>query len=408
MTPLSGGPTTAPSPAPRGPRDEVTVSVVGSTGSIGTQTLDVVAEDPERYRVVALGAQRSVDVLVAQARAVRPEVVAIGDASLAGALAEQLPSGTEVLAGPDGLAAIAAIADVVVNGVVGFAGLSVTLAALEAGRRLALANKESIIAGAPVVARVRGTPGAEILPVDSEHCAVHQCLRSGRAADVARLLLTASGGPFRGRKADELSDVGVDEALAHPTWNMGPKITVDSSTLMNKGLEVIEAHELFGVAYDAIDVVVHPQSIVHSMVEFVDGAVVAQLSLPDMRLPIGYALAYPARLGSPFGAIDWAELSVLEFEPPDRTTFRCLDLAYGAGRTGDLAPAWLSAANEVAVEAFLAGRITWAAIADVVGDTLDRYEAPGPAGDRTVADVLDADATARRLADAVVADRSMV
>jgi 1-deoxy-D-xylulose-5-phosphate reductoisomerase len=386
----------------------VTVSVVGSTGSIGTQTLDVVAEDPERYRVVALGAQRSVDVLVAQARAVRPEVVAIGDATLAGELAEQLPSGTEVLAGPDGLAAIAAIADVVVNGVVGFAGLSVTLAALEAGRRLALANKESIIAGAPVVARVRGTPGAEILPVDSEHCAVHQCLRSGRAADVARLLLTASGGPFRGRKADELSDVGVDEALAHPTWNMGPKITVDSSTLMNKGLEVIEAHELFGVAYDAIDVVVHPQSIVHSMVEFVDGAVVAQLSLPDMRLPIGYALAYPARLGSPFGAIDWAELSVLEFEPPDRTTFRCLDLAYGAGRTGDLAPAWLSAANEVAVEAFLAGRITWAAIADVVGDTLDRYEAPGPAGDRTVADVLDADATARRLADAVVADRSMV
>jgi 1-deoxy-D-xylulose-5-phosphate reductoisomerase len=334
--------------------------------------------------------------------------VAIGDATLAGELAEQLPSGTEVLAGPDGLAAIAAIADVVVNGVVGFAGLSVTLAALEAGRRLALANKESIIAGAPVVARVRGTPGAEILPVDSEHCAVHQCLRSGRAADVARLLLTASGGPFRGRKADELSDVGVDEALAHPTWNMGPKITVDSSTLMNKGLEVIEAHELFGVAYDAIDVVVHPQSIVHSMVEFVDGAVVAQLSLPDMRLPIGYALAYPARLGSPFGAIDWAELSVLEFEPPDRTTFRCLDLAYGAGRTGDLAPAWLSAANEVAVEAFLAGRITWAAIADVVGDTLDRYEAPGPAGDRTVADVLDADATARRLADAVVADRSMV
>jgi 1-deoxy-D-xylulose-5-phosphate reductoisomerase len=408
MTSLSGGPATAPSPAPRGPRDEVTVSVVGSTGSIGTQTLDVVAEDPERYRVVALGAHRSVDALVAQSRAVRPEVVAIGDAALAGALAEQLPSGTEVLAGPDGLAAIAAIADVVVNGVVGFAGLPVTLAALEAGRRLALANKESIIAGAPVVARVRGTPGAEILPVDSEHCAVHQCLRSGRAADVARLLLTASGGPFRGRKADELSDVGIEEALAHPTWNMGPKITVDSSTLMNKGLEVIEAHELFGVAYDAIDVVVHPQSIVHSMVEFVDGAVVAQLSLPDMRLPIGYALAYPARLGSPFGAIDWAELSVLEFEPPDRTTFRCLDLAYGAGRTGDLAPAWLSAANEVAVEAFLAGRITWAAIADVVGDTLDRYEAPGPAHDRTVGDVLDADATARRLADVVVADRSRV
>jgi 1-deoxy-D-xylulose-5-phosphate reductoisomerase len=379
---------------------------VGSTGSIGTQTLDVIARDPDRYHVVALGAQRSVDVLVEQARAVRPGVVAIGDPSLAGELARRLPAGTEVLAGPDGLAAIATEADVVVNGVVGFAGLSVTLAALEAGRRLALANKESIIAGAPVVAAVRDTPGAELLPVDSEHCAVHQCLRSGRPTDVARLLLTASGGPFRGRKADELADVEVDEALAHPTWSMGPKITVDSSTLMNKGLEVIEAHELFGVPYDAIDVVVHPQSVVHSMVEFVDGAVVAQLSLPDMRLPIGYALAYPARLAVPFGAIDWAELSVLEFEPPDRTTFPCLDLAYRAGRAGDLAPAWLNAANEVAVEAFLAGRITWAAIAEVVAATLDRYEAGSPAAGRTVDDVLDADATARRLAASVVGDRS--
>ena len=259
----------------------------------------MVAEDPDRYRVVALGAQRSVDLLVEQALAVRPDVVAIGDAALAPELAGRLPRGTEVLAGPDGLASIATEADVVVNGVVGFAGLSVTLAALEAGRRLALANKESIIAGAPVVATVRNTPGAEILPVDSEHCAVHQCLRAGRAQDVARLLLTASGGPFRGRKADELAAVGVDEALAHPTWSMGPKITVDSSTLMNKGLEVIEAHELFGVPYDAIDVVVHPQSIVHSMVEYVDGAVVAQLSLPDMRLPIGYALAYPGPTGVP-------------------------------------------------------------------------------------------------------------
>jgi 1-deoxy-D-xylulose-5-phosphate reductoisomerase len=311
-----------------------------------------------------------------------------------------------VLAGPDGLATIATLADVAVNGVVGFAGLSVTLAALEAGRRLALANKESIIAGAPVVARVRHTPGAEILPVDSEHCAVHQCLRSGRSQDVARLLLTASGGPFRGRTPDELASVGIEEALTHPTWSMGPKITVDSSTLMNKGLEVIEAHELFGIPYDAIDVVVHPQSIVHSMVEFLDGAVVAQLSLPDMRLPIGYALAYPARLGTAFGAIDWAELSVLEFEPPDRSTFRCLDLAYRAGRSGDLAPAWLNAANEVAVEAFLAGRIPWTAIAEVVAGTLDEYDAPGSAVDRTVDEVLDADATARRLASQVVAQRS--
>jgi len=382
----------------------VRVSVVGSTGSIGTQTLDVVREEPDRYRVVALGAQRSVDVLVAQVLEFRPRTVAIGDASLAAEVAARLPAGTELVAGVDGLAAIATDADVVVNGVVGFAGLTVTLAALESGRRLALANKESIIAGAPVVARVRRTPGAEIIPVDSEHCAVHQCLRAGRTEDVARLLLTASGGPFRGRKADELAEVGVAEALAHPTWAMGPKITVDSSTLMNKGLEVIEAHELFGVPYDAVDVVVHPQSIVHSMVEFVDGAVIAQLSLPDMRLPIGYALAHPGRLGTPFGAIDWAALSVLEFEPPDRTTFPCLDLAYGAGRTGDLAPAWLNAANEVAVAAFLDGRITWSAIAHVVEATLDRYDA-GPAGERTVDDVLGADGAARRVARAAVRDR---
>ena len=406
MTASSGvGAVAGPAPDAAAGDDRVSVSIVGSTGSIGTQTLAVVAEDPGRYRIVAIGAQRSVDALVAQALEFRPAVVAIGDPSLASELAARLPAGTEVVTGVDGLASIATEADVVVNGVVGFAGLTVTLAALESGRRLALANKESIIAGAPVVARVRRTPGAEIIPVDSEHCAVHQCLRAGRPEDVSRLLLTASGGPFRGRKADELATVGIDEALAHPTWRMGPKITVDSSTLMNKGLEVIEAHELFDVPYDAIDVVVHPQSIVHSMVEYVDGAVVAQLSMPDMRLPIGYALAYPGRLGTPFGAIDWSELSILEFEPPDRTTFPCLDLAYRAGRVGDLAPAWLNAANEVAVQAFLDGRITWAAIADVVTATLDGYEVSG-SGERTVDDVLGADATARRLATSVVAERS--
>ena len=400
MTPPTGG-TARPSSVGTEP---VAVSVVGSTGSIGTQTLDVVREESDRYQVVALGAQQSVDALVAQALEFRPRVVAVGDASLASELAARLPVGTEVVAGVDGLAAIATVADVVVNGVVGFAGLTVTLAALESGSRLALANKESIIAGAPVVSRVRRTPGAEIIPVDSEHCAVHQCLRTGRVEDVSRLLLTASGGPFRGRKADELANVGVEEALAHPTWSMGPKITVDSSTLMNKGLEVIEAHELFGVPYDSIDVVVHPQSIVHSMVEFVDGAVVAQLSLPDMRLPIGYALAYPGRLQTPFGAIDWATLSVLEFEPPDRVTFPCLDLAFRAGRAGDLAPAWLNAANEMAVAAFLDGHVAWAAIAEVVSATLDRYESGGT-GERTVEDVLDADATARRLAQGIIAGR---
>ncbi len=381
----------------------VTVAVLGSTGSIGTQALEVAAAAPDRLRVVALGAQRSVGLLAEQARAVRPAVVAIGDAALAGELARQVPPGTEVLAGADGLAAAATLADVVVNGVVGFAGLTVTLAALEAGRRLALANKESIIAGGPVVARVRATPGAELIPVDSEHCALHQCLRAGRPGDVARLLLTASGGPFRGRSAAELAGVGVDEALAHPTWTMGPKITVDSSTLMNKGLEVIEAHELFGIGYDAIDVVVHPQSVVHSMVEFADGAVVAQLSLPDMRLPIGYALTYPDRLPVPFGAVDWAEVRRLDFEPPDRAAFPCLDLAFQAGRAGDLAPAWLNAANEVAVAAFLEGRIGWASIAGVVDAVLSSYDAPPPGpGGRAVEDVLEADAAARRAADAVV------
>ena len=298
------------------PGKVVTVSLIGSTGSIGTQSLEVIEGSPERFEVVALGANRSVEALAAQAARLRPRVVAIGDPTLAPTLARLLPSGVEVVAGTEGLASIATVAEVAVNGIVGFAGLTVTLAALEAGRRLALANKESIIAGAPVVQRARRTAGAEIIPVDSEHCAVHQCLRAGHRSDVARLLLTASGGPFRGRSREQLASVTVAEALVHPTWSMGPKITVDSSTLMNKGLEVIEAHELFGIPYDAIDVLIHPQSIVHSMVEFSDGAVVAQLSMPDMRLPIGYALAYPDRLSTAFGPIDWTRLSSLEFGPP--------------------------------------------------------------------------------------------
>ncbi|MDA8293929.1 MAG: 1-deoxy-D-xylulose-5-phosphate reductoisomerase [Actinomycetota bacterium] len=382
----------------------VTVSVVGSTGSIGRQAIEVVEAQPDRFDVVALAALRSTDLLADQARRLRPQVVAVGDAALAPALARSLPRGTELVAGPDGLVEVATVADVAVNGVVGFAGLPVTLAALRAGRRLALANKESIIAGGPVVRAARRTPGAELVPVDSEHCAVHQCLRAGAPDEVARLLLTASGGPFRGRDAAQLASVTVADALAHPTWAMGPKITVDSSTLMNKGLEVIEAHELFDVPFEAIDVVVHPQSIVHSMVEFRDGAVVAQLSQPDMRLPIGYALGFPDRLSTPFGPIDWTSLARLDFAEPDRATFRCLDLAYRAGREGDLAPAWLNAANEVAVAAFLDGAIAWSAIADVVEEVLDGYDVPpvGPVG-RTVDDVLEADGAARRLAEQAVA-----
>ncbi|GAC1598384.1 MAG: 1-deoxy-D-xylulose-5-phosphate reductoisomerase [Acidimicrobiales bacterium] len=380
-----------------------TVSLIGSTGSIGTQTLDVVRAAPDQFRVVALGAARSVELLAAQAAEFRPDVVALADEDLAPKLKDLLPSGIELRAGADALTSIAGLAQVAVNGVVGFAGLPVTLAALAAGRRLALANKESLIAGGPAVAGVRDTPGAEILPVDSEHCAIHQCLRSGDAGrEVARLVLTASGGPFRGRSPESLQDVTITDALTHPTWAMGPKITVDSSTLMNKGLEVIEANELFGVGFDRIDVVVHPQSVVHSMVEWSDGATIAQLSMPDMRLPIGYALAWPSRLGTPFGPIDWTTLGTLEFEPPDREAFPCLGLAYDAGRAGGLTPAWLNAANEVAVDAFLNGRIRWLQIAAVIADTLQGAEISSGTSPVTPEVVYDADRSARRAALSVL------
>ncbi len=380
------------------------VAVLGSTGSIGTQTLDIVAARPDRYEVAAIGAARSVDLLVEQAERFRPRIVALADASLASELVDRVPAGTEVLAGGSALAQAASTAEVVVNGVVGFAGLPVTLAALESGRRLCLANKESLIAAGPVVREARNTPGAELLPVDSEHCAVHQCLRGddGRGA-VDRVVLTASGGPFRGRSREELADVTIEEALAHPTWSMGPKVTIDSSTLMNKGLEVIETHELFEVDYDRIDVVVHPQSIVHSMVTFKDGTTMAQLSRPDMRLCIGYALAYPDRLDLPFGTIDWSEASRLDFEPPDRVSFPCLDLAFDAGRLGATAPAWLNAANEVVVAAFLDGRLPWTGIAEVLADVLEDW--PGLEADSTEA-ILDADARAREVTSARLAGRS--
>jgi 1-deoxy-D-xylulose-5-phosphate reductoisomerase len=377
-----------------------TVALVGSTGSIGRQAVDVVRAAPGRFEVVALGALgASADLLVAQAEELRPRVVAIADEEQAPALKDRLPAGIEIRAGSDAMASIAELADVVLNAVVGFAGLPVTLAALAAGRRLALANKESLIAGAPAVQAVRSTPGAEIIPVDSEHCAIHQCLRTGRPdAELARLVLTASGGPFRGRSAESLARVTIDEALAHPTWSMGPKITIDSSTLMNKGLEVLEAHELFGIGAERIEVVVHPQSIVHSFVEWVDGATIAQLSRPDMRLPIGYSLAYPDRLPVAFGPLDWGHLGDLTFEAPDPVAFPCLPLAYEAGRVGGLAPAWLSAANEVAVQAFLDGRIAWNRIAAVIRSTLDRYRADTGDGPISADEVYEADREARVIA----------
>ena len=390
------------------------VALAGSTGSIGTQTLEVVAAEPDRYELTALGAGGSdPEALIAQARAVRPKVVAVADEAAARRVAEAVPE-CEVRAGVDALASLAEEADVVVNGVVGFAGLRVTLATLEAGRRLALANKESLIAAGPVVQRARRTPGAELVPVDSEHCAVHMCLRANdNPARVRRIVLTASGGPFRGRPRAELEQVTVDDALAHPTWSMGPKITVDSSTLMNKGLEVIEANELFGhpagddgvgLGFDQIDVVVHPQSVVHSMVEYTDAATIAQLSMPDMRLPIGYALAWPDRISTPFGAIDWTSLGRLDFEPPDHEAFPCLGLAYEAGRRGETAPAWLNAANEVAVAAFLAGEIRWVQIADVLAEALDGHDGTPAESLDVVIDVdLRARAHARQIIDAKIA-----
>jgi 1-deoxy-D-xylulose-5-phosphate reductoisomerase len=360
------------------------VVVLGSTGSVGTQALEVIRNHRDQFEVVALAAGRNAKLLEAQ----RVEFgVAVEQARTCAGDSDAL---AELAAHPD--------ADVVLNAVVGFAGLPATIAALANGKRLALANKESLIAGGPVVAAARARGNGEIVPVDSEHSALYQALRSGAPNEVRRLILTASGGPFRGASREELALVTVADALKHPTWDMGPKITIDSSTLMNKGLEVIEAHELFGLDYDRVDVVVHPQSVIHGMVEFTDGATIAQLSMPDMRLPIGLALGAPARLDEAFGPIDWTNLSQLTFELPDVDAFPCLQLAYDAGRTGGSAPAVLSGANEVAVGAFLEGRIPWTAIAGVAADAL----AAGTGNVQEVADVLEADRVARERAPASV------
>jgi 1-deoxy-D-xylulose-5-phosphate reductoisomerase len=369
------------------------VAIAGSTGSIGKQTLEFIEQSQDQFQVVGLGIGSSAEAVIAQAKQWNPSVIAVADESARREVAKALP-GVEVIGDQ---AELAESADVVVNGVVGFAGLPVTMSTLKLGKRLALANKESLIAAGPVVQPLRKIKGAVIIPVDSEHCAIHQCLRSSDRVDseVNKLLLTASGGPFRGRTQESLQQVTVEEALKHPTWSMGPKITVDSSTLMNKGLEVIEAHELFGTSFDRIEVVVHPQSVVHSMVEFTDGAVIAQLSMPDMRLPIAYALSFPERATVPFGTIDWKTLARLDFEAPDTQTFPCLNLAFAAGRVGGTAPAWLSAANEVAVEAFLNGNIMWSRIAEIIDATMQHHDGLVPS---IIEDILHADALARKFA----------
>lgn len=379
----------------------VQVSIAGSTGSVGRQALDVISVNHNQFELTAIFANSSVDLLAVQANSFRPQLVGLGGKEHVKALRDQLNYSPEVVAGEEALIAVAEAGDVVLNAVVGFAGLPVTISTLELGKRLALANKESLVAAGDLVAKVRWANGGEIIPVDSEHSAIHQALRSSFFVDleVSKIILTASGGPFRGKDVEFLSRATLEEALAHPTWSMGPKISVDSSTLMNKGLEVIEAHELFGIDYDKIEVVVHPQSVVHSIVEYTDGSAVAQISGPDMRLPIGYALGYPSRLKQPFGSLNWKESRLLEFEAPDLKNFPALSLAYEAGRRGGGAPAWLNAANEVGVGAFLAGQIHWMDIVKVVLSSFGRYE---DVGLYSIEDVLDTDARARRLTQSII------
>ncbi|ALE74482.1 1-deoxy-D-xylulose 5-phosphate reductoisomerase [Pseudonocardia sp. EC080610-09] len=367
--------------------------VLGSTGSIGAQALDVIAK-AGGFAVTGLAAGGSdVPALAAQAREHRVPRVAVSSPAAAEALREQLP-GVEVLDGPDAATELvaAAGADIVLNGITGSRGLRPTLAALESGARLALANKESLVAGGPLVLAAAG-PG-QIVPVDSEHSALAQCLRGGRASEVDRLVLTASGGPFRGRDRASLADVTLDQALKHPTWDMGPVITINSATLVNKGLEVIEAHLLFGTPYDRIDVTVHPQSIVHSMVTFADGSTIAQASPPDMRLPIALALGWPDRLPGASAACDFAEAQTWTFEPLDDDAFPGVRLARAAGLAGGCVPAVLNAANEELVAAFVQGRIGYLGVTDLLGEVLEAADAwtGDPA---TVADVLAAEEWAR-------------
>ena len=381
------------------------VALLGATGSIGGSTLDVVSRHPERFRVGALSAHRKVDELVALCARFRPDVAVIADATRLDALADALRAHglrTRPAAGADALDAVAAdpAYDTVVAALVGAAGVSSTLAAARAGKRLLLANKESIVLAGELLVAAAREGGATILPVDSEHNAIFQCLPAdGARGGVRRLLLTASGGPFRDRARASLAAVTPDEACAHPNWSMGRKISVDSATLMNKGLEVIEAHHLFGVPAEAIEVVVHPQSIVHSLVDYVDGSMLAQLGNPDMRTAIAYGLAWPERIDSGVAPLDLAALARLDFRPPDRDAFPCLDLAYAALAAGGGAPAVLNAANEVAVSAFLQGRMGFLSIPALIRACLDAV--PGGPAD-TLAHLLDIDARARRVAESLV------
>ena len=384
------------------------IAIIGSTGSVGRNTLNVVDYLDGELEVVGLAANRSVTVLAEQAARYRPHTVVVADSSQlesfhkeCAALGIEVP---QVLDGAAGLCSLAADddVDVVVSAAVGAAGLEPTYAALASGKPVALANKEAMVIAGQLLRETANKHGGIILPVDSEHNAIDQCLRAGQSREVRRLILTASGGPFLNRPMSELALVTPEEALEHPTWKMGPRITVDSATLMNKGFEIIEARWLFDIQASSIDVVIHPQSVVHSMVEFVDGSIVAQLGAADMRGPIQYALTYPERRASPVPSLDWAALPALEFQEPDRTKFPALSMAYRAIEIGGTAPAVLNAADEIAVEAFLQGRIRFSELTGVIGSVLDAHE-PGPAD--TVARVLAADGWARDYAQQVTVGR---
>lgn len=376
------------------------VLVLGSTGSIGVQALEVVARTRD-LTVVGLSCGGRVSELAAQATAFGVEDVAVADEAAAVGLPGALYPGLRVRTGPGAAARLVreVEADLVLNGIVGFAGLEASVAALESGRSLALANKESLVSGGSFVTGLARRVGATILPVDSEHSALFQLLSGEERTSVASLVLTASGGPFRGRVASELATVGPADALAHPTWDMGAKISIDSATLMNKGLEVIEAHHLFGVPYDAIEVVVHPQSLVHALVRLVDGALLAHVGMPDMRVPIAYALRYPERTPLETERLELSTVGALTFEEADTSTFRCLQLAREAGMAGDAHTCALNAANEIAVQAFLGGELGFLGIAEVVARVLDEVEPSTPTSYEETAAI---DAAARARARVVV------
>ena len=353
-----------------------TLSILGSTGSIGTQTLDVVREHPAMFNIVALAANTNDNKLEEQINEFHPELAVLYDEASAKRLAARYHGKTKIMCGHDGLIAAATIdaADTVVTSLMGFVGLAPTLAALDAKKNIALANKETLVVAGEIVMRKAKENHVSILPVDSEHCAIFQCLQGEKREWVEHLILTASGGPFRGKKTDELKNVSIKDCLNHPTWSMGKKITVDSATLVNKGLEVIEAHFLYDMPYEKIKVVVHPQSIVHSMIQFYDGAVMAQLGVPDMRLPIQYALTYPERMPSSFDRVDFYTLGSMTFETPDTETFRGLKIAYDAAKAGGTMPCVMNGANEAAVGAFLDGKIGFLDIYEIIERALDARE----------------------------------